>query len=87
MKNYKKGILALAILSTMSLMAADDKTIYVTTFDDEDGENTAKCSLREAVTAAATHQAYGGCPIGQTSTSMTNVIQLEEGEYKLTREL
>lgn len=87
MKNYKKGILALAILSTMSLMAADDKTIYVTTFDDEDGENTTKCSLREAVTAAATHQAYGGCPIGQTSTSMTNVIQLEEGEYKLTREL
>ena len=49
MKNYKKGILALAILSTMSLMAAEDKTIYVTTFDDEDGENVEKCSLREAV--------------------------------------
>ena len=87
MKNYKKGILALAILSTMSLMAAEDKTIYVTTFDDEDGENVEKCSLREAVTAASTHKAYGGCPVGQVDASMTNVIQLEEGEYKLTREL
>ena len=87
MKNYKKGILALAILSTMSLMAADDKTIYVTTFDDEDGENAEKCSLREAVTAASTHKAYGGCPAGQSYASMTNVIQLEAGEYKLTREL
>ena len=87
MKNYKKGILALAILSTMSLMAAEDKTIYVTTFDDEDGENVEKCSLREAVTAASMHKAYGGCPVGQVDASMTNVIQLEEGEYKLTREL
>ena len=33
------------------------------------------------------HKAYGGCPVGQVDASMTNVIQLEEGEYKLTREL
>ena len=39
MKNYKKGLLAAMILSAMSLMAAEDKTIYVTTFVDEDGEN------------------------------------------------
>ena len=32
------------ILSAMSLMAAEDKTIYVTTFADEDGENTSACS-------------------------------------------
>ncbi len=87
MKNYKKGILTLTILSAMSLMAADDKTIYVNTFDDEDGENTSKCSLREAVTAASTHKAYGGCSAGQTYASVTNVIQLEAGEYKLTKEL
>ncbi|WP_161485917.1 CSLREA domain-containing protein [Acinetobacter pragensis] len=36
----------------MSLMAADSKTIYVNTFDDEAGENSSKCSLREAIIAA-----------------------------------
>lgn len=87
MKNYKKGLLTLAILSTMSLMAADDKTIYVTTFDDEDGENMDKCSLREAVQAATTHKAYGGCSAGQQFASVTNIIQLEAGEYKLKKEL
>lgn len=87
MQNYKKGLLALTIISAMSLMAADDKTIYVNTFDDEDGENTNKCSLREAVTAASTHKAYGGCPAGQSFATVTNVIQLEAGEYKLNKEL
>lgn len=87
MKNYKKGLLALAILSTMSLMAADDKTIYVNTFDDEDGTNPAKCSLREAIKAAELHQAYGGCSAGQIYSTVPNVIQLEAGEYKLSKEL
>ena len=87
MKNYKKGILLLSILSAMSLIAAEDKTIYVNTFTDEDGENPEKCSLREAVTAASLHQAYGGCPAGQSKPTMTNIIQLEEGEYKLKKEL
>ncbi|OTG81669.1 CSLREA domain-containing protein [Acinetobacter sp. ANC 4648] len=87
MKNYKKGLLTLTILSAMSLMAADDKTIYVNTFDDEDGENTSKCSLREAVTAASLHKAYGGCSAGQAYATVTNVIQLEGGEYKLNKEL
>lgn len=87
MKNYKKGLLTLAILSTMSLMAADDKTIYVNTFDDEDGTNLAKCSLREALKAAEIHQAYGGCSAGQVYSTVPNVIQLEAGEYKLTKEL
>ena len=36
MKNYKKGLLTLAILSAMPLMAAVDRNIYVTTFEDED---------------------------------------------------
>jgi len=87
MKNYKKGLLTLAILSTMSLMAADDRTIYVTTFADEDGENPDKCSLREALKAAETRQPYGGCSAGQAYSSVPNVIQLEKGDYVLTKEL
>lgn len=87
MKIYKKAILTSMVLAAMSLMAAEDKTIYVTTFEDEDGENPALCSLREAVTAASMRQPYGGCAHGQTSNGITNVIQLEEGEYQLKREL
>ncbi|RZG74040.1 CSLREA domain-containing protein [Acinetobacter wuhouensis] len=87
MKNYKKGLLALAILSTMSLMAADDKTIYVNTLDDEDGTNPEKCSLREAIKTAEMRQAYGGCSAGQIYSTVPNVIQLEAGEYKLSKEL
>ena len=87
MKNYKKGLLTLAILSAMPLMAAVDRNIYVTTFEDEDGENPAKCSLREALHASAIHDSYGGCGAGQVYSSLTNVIQLEAGEYKLTKEL
>lgn len=87
MKNYKKGLLTLTILAAMSLMAAEDKTIYVTTFDDEDGENASKCSLREAVKAASTHRAYGGCSAGESYASLASVIQLEAGDYKLSKEL
>lgn len=87
MKNYKKGLLSIMVLSAMSLMAAEDKTIYVTTFEDEDGENSSQCSLREAVTAASTHKAYGGCAKGQDDNTNVNVIQLEAGTYKLNSEL
>lgn len=88
MKNYKKGLLTLTVLATMSLMAAgEDYTIYVNTFADEDGENESQCSLREAITAASLHQAYGGCPKGQQHNTITNIIQLEAGEYKLNKEL
>ena len=34
MKNYKKGLLYSMILAAMSLMAAEEKTIYVNTFAD-----------------------------------------------------
>ena len=34
MKQYKKGLLCIMVLSAMSLMAADSKSIYVNTFDD-----------------------------------------------------
>ena len=78
------------ILSAMSLMAAEDKTIYVTTFVDEDGENNEACSLREAIKTAKLDKSYGGCNVGRTlrlDGSAPDVIQLEAGEYKLEREL
>ena len=87
MKNYKKGLLTVTILSAMSLMAAEDRTIYVTTFADEDGENLDHCSLREALKAASTHKAYGGCIAGQVYASVPNIIQLEAGTYLLNKEL
>lgn len=87
MKKLSKGLVTLAVLSAMSLMAAEDYTIYVNTFDDEDGTNPGKCSLREAVTAASTHKAYGGCPKGQPYSNVTNRIKLEAGEYRLNKEL
>ena len=90
MKNYKKGLLAVMILSAMSLMAAEDKTIYVTTLLDEDGENSKACSLREAIKTAKLDKSYGGCNVGRTlrlDGSAADVIQLEAGEYKLDREL
>lgn len=39
--------------------------ISVNTLADENGTNSAACSLREAVRAAERDQAYGGCPRGQ----------------------
>ena len=87
MKNYKKGLLTLMVLSAMSLMAAEDTFIYVTTFDDEDGENLNQCSLREAIKTAADNKAYGGCNAGDTRLGQKDRIQLKEGTYTLKREL
>ena len=36
-------------MSAMSLMAADNPMIQVTTFEDQNGEDLSKCSLREAL--------------------------------------
>lgn len=88
---YKSSVAAVMVLATMSLMAAQDRTIYVTTYEDEDGENSSQCSLREAITTASTGKAYGGCSIGITNPSAVNIIQLkagekgQKGEYKITR--
>lgn len=90
---YKSSVAAVVMLATMSLMAAQDRTIIVTTYDDEDGENNGQCSLREAITTASTGKAYGGCNLGQTHPSAVNVIKLDagakgqKGEYLLKREL
>ncbi|RZG86710.1 CSLREA domain-containing protein [Acinetobacter venetianus] len=88
MKNYKKGILATIVVASMPLIAATSTDIIkVTTFVDEDGENTNACSLREALKAAEIRKSYGGCSISDISSSTTKQIQLEAGTYTLKSEL
>ncbi|MEB6563935.1 CSLREA domain-containing protein [Acinetobacter towneri] len=71
----------------MSLMAADDRVIQVTTFEDQNGEDLNNCSLREALVAAKKNIAFGGCSAGNTNRGSTDYIQLKEGEYILNSEL
>jgi len=87
MKNYKKGFLCSMVLAAMSLMAAEDKIIYVNTFVDENGDNLNNCSLREAIQTAKKNTSHGGCSAGNTSNGQKDIIQLEAGEYILTSEL
>jgi len=88
MKNYKKAFLALAVIAAMPLFA-DTTTgrIDVTTFDDEDGENTNACSLREAIKTAELRKSYGGCAVIDTRETTQKKIQLKAGIYSLTKEL
>ncbi len=55
-------------------------TIYinVNTFDDQNGEDPAHCSLREAIISNALSEDYGGCTFGDT-------VVLPQGTYILTR--
>lgn len=55
-------------------------TITVNTTADENGTNLANCSLREAIRAANTDTAYGGCPAG----SGADTITLPAGTYTLS---
>lgn len=72
--------LAIAFLSSHSYART---TIIVNTANDENGENAAKCSLREAIQAVNTQQAFGGCISGDRFG--TNIIALENATYKLTK--
>ena len=83
MKNYKKGIFTATFLSTMSLMAAESKTIQVTTMLDTDDNNS--CSLRQAIRTAYENKSYGSCNVGNKLPGQRDYIQLEKGEYMLTR--
>ena len=67
---------SVSIVQARSLSA----TITVNTFADENGTNLAACSLREAITAANTDAAFGGCPAG----SGADVIVLGAGTYTLS---
>ena len=55
--------------------------IVVNTTDDEYGANMETCSLREAIQAANTDTAFGGCAAG----SGADTITLPAGVYTLTR--
>lgn len=88
MKNYKKALLALAVIAAMPLFA-DTTTgrIDVTTFDDEDGDNTNACSLREAIKTAELRKSYGGCTVIDIRETTQKSIQLKAGIYTLNKEL
>ena len=87
MKHFKKGLLSVMVVAAMTLMAAEDRTIHVNTFEDEDNVNMNQCSLREAIKTASLNKAYGGCSAGNTGSGQTDYIQLEAGTYKLNKEI
>lgn len=89
MKNYKKTLLAIMVISTMPLLAATNSAvtpIKVTTFNDEDKENNSLCSLREALAVAKTRVSAHGCLVTDIYSNVQN-IQLEAGTYTLKKEL
>jgi len=61
--------------------AAPSITFSVTTTADEAGAVGSGCSLREAITAANTNAAFGGCPAGSLGA---DTINLPAGTYTLS---
>lgn len=84
MSLWARGLTVVALSLGLSAGAAD-VTIRVTTTADEDGSNSSRCSLREAVKAVNTAKSYGGCPAGDRVYD--NLIQLDAGTYTLNSEL
>ncbi|MDO8494862.1 MAG: CSLREA domain-containing protein, partial [Deltaproteobacteria bacterium] len=74
---------ALTFLSLFYKSPAQAATIYVeTTADEYNTTGTGnRCSLREAIQAANTDTAFGGCTTG----SGGDIIQLASATYTLTR--
>jgi CSLREA domain-containing protein len=71
MQRLTKLILLLVVLSLFaSLRTRANATIAVNTTIDENGTGP-DCSLREAITAANTDAAYGGCPAGSGTDTIT----------------
>lgn len=83
-KDVVKATAAFLILMVLALMAAVRPayaaTIQVNTTDDEFGTG-AGCSLREAIQAANTDAAFGGCEAGAAGS---DTIVLTTGIYTLT---
>lgn len=71
---------AVLLAMLVSPIAAGAATINVNTVADEYGPGTA-CSLREAITAARTNAAFGGCSAGTGG----DTIILPAGNYAITR--
>ncbi len=84
-KHGQAFVLIILVLAALNLQGATPVfavTIMVTTSTDEDSHPGAGvgCSLREAIIAANTDAAYGGCPAG----SGADTIRLSDGVYRLT---
>jgi len=85
---YILSTLAIVVLLLAGVPAAaaaaprPGTTIVVNTTADEFGSGS-DCSLREAIQAANTNSAYGGCPAGSSTES--DYIILSAGVYLLTR--
>jgi CSLREA domain-containing protein len=76
-------IIFAVVFTIVGFSSASNATITVTTFLDEydyPGSGSG-CSLREAITAANTDTAFGGCPAG----SGIDTIKLSAGNYTFTR--
>ena len=72
-------LLLVAALPTAPVPVARAANIPVTTTDDEFDTDPAECSLREAIQAANSDTAFGGCPAGGGA----DVIDLPAGTYTL----
>src|SRR5512140_1064461 len=73
-------IFMLGMLATVPPRPAFAASITVNTTADENGTG-ANCSLREAITAANTNAAFGGCAAGSPGA---DTITLPAGTYQLT---
>ncbi|MFN8495288.1 MAG: CSLREA domain-containing protein [Caldilineaceae bacterium] len=60
------GLMGVLIFVSFRLVFAAPVVITVDTTADENGENPAKCSLREAITTINNGSAFGGCTFGDT---------------------
>lgn len=88
MKNYKKTLLAVMVISAMPLFAETNNlpsAIKVTTFTDESKDDSL-CSLREAIGVAKTRISAHGCIVNDIYSN-TQDIQLEAGKYIIKAEL
>lgn len=88
-----KKVLITGMLMCSSIIPAHAVLIEVTTTEDHDGQDNTTCSLREAIHASLTKEAYGGCVAGERN--VTDVIKLDTSvgddgmgvTYQLEREL
>ncbi|ABX05045.1 MAG TPA: CSLREA domain-containing protein [Herpetosiphon sp.] len=87
MGSFVRGLLVMvSFVSLLGLMlpaqaASLQTTFVVTTADDDFIADNGTCSLREALYAANTNQAYDACPAGGAN----DTIQLAAANYRLTR--
>ncbi|MFN8526829.1 MAG: CSLREA domain-containing protein [Chloroflexota bacterium] len=78
---YLLGALLAGLLLVLLAPAdgAQAATIQVTTSADENNTNLSACSLREALVAANTNAAFGGCPAGDPDGTATDQITFAGG--------